>query len=331
MLGILRGNQGFEDPERWVEYGLRHAFAHVSATKLKGCPGCGAKGSHKIGQYVYFSTLLNLVGCAGCGLAYSDVRLDPAVVQRHFEKTYKDEDYFATQRKKIFDHLVSLVDQLAPRGGYVVDVGGAKGHLMALLRERRPDLHVAVSDISRTACEWVESHYGMEAICCDAATLVTGNRVFDVLVVSDTLYYEPHLRRFWENLPGVLRAGGAVVIRVPSKYRLIRVAQAVRSLTGLLRRLKPQADIRYFNPEHLYVFTRRYLERQLGRLGFASVSVGPSPMLAAGVVKRLAPVFFRLAGMLHTVSFGAIVATPSMVVVGRLSPGTGGSVRAGDE
>jgi hypothetical protein len=66
-LAILRHNLGFAEPERWVDYALGHSFTRVRASAVPDCPGCGAPPGRRLGQYVHYSTLIQLLECHACG------------------------------------------------------------------------------------------------------------------------------------------------------------------------------------------------------------------------------------------------------------------------
>jgi len=91
---ILRNNHGFFQPERWVDYAREHNFKTILAEEVSCCPDCGLQAWKKVGQYVYYSNLINLNACKNCHLLYSDTRINSQTVQDHFENTYKDEEYF---------------------------------------------------------------------------------------------------------------------------------------------------------------------------------------------------------------------------------------------
>jgi SAM-dependent methyltransferase len=316
MLEILRGNVGFDQPEAWVDFGLAHAFKVVQATRVSACPECGTVGVPELTRYVYYSTLHRLRECPKCGLIYADARIDPRLVQHHFEATYKDEEYFRRQRGAIFAQIAALVDRYAPRGGRVIDVGGAKGHLMAETRRRRPDLECTVNDLSRASCDWAAATYGFRALCGPISRLVDEPAPYDVAVMSDVLYYEPDLAGVWAALPRIVRPGGSLILRVPNKLTLMRTALHLQSMGRIARRAEPQVGVRFFNPEHLYVFSRHFLKRALANAGFGAVRALPSRLLGApglrGIVNRSA---YELARLLSVASGGAAVATPAMLIL----------------
>jgi len=83
------------------------------------------------------------------GLAYSDSRIDAEEVRTHFERSYKEENYFRRWRPRIFEQIARLVDRYGPRGGRVLDIGAATGYPVAAARRIRPDLKINFNDLSR--------------------------------------------------------------------------------------------------------------------------------------------------------------------------------------
>lgn len=316
VLEILRHNVGFTEPERWRDFAARHDFRRVKAVPVPNCPDCGGQPRETIGQYVYYSTLIHLRRCGGCGLIWADAHLASDVVASHFESAYKDRDYFRRARAAVFQQLVDAVDRAAPPGGTVLDIGGAQGDLMDMVRRRRTDLTAIVNDLSTAATRFAVEHYGLSAIPGDFLAVRERGRRFDVIVLSDVLYYEPRLAEFWRVLPELLTPNGTVVIRVPNKLHLIRAHEALERLTDR-RGERVRAEVKQFNPEHLYILDRPYLESRLKRLGFTRVACLPSPPVVDpdSLLKRaLAGAFYRAADVASRVSGGALVLTPSMVL-----------------
>jgi hypothetical protein len=70
MLGISRHNQGFDDPEAWVEYARGHEFKKVKARKRRESPNCESASFRTIGQYVYCSQLIRVNMCLASELLW---------------------------------------------------------------------------------------------------------------------------------------------------------------------------------------------------------------------------------------------------------------------
>jgi SAM-dependent methyltransferase len=313
-LDLLRANQGFAQPDRWIEYAKSHSFKRVRATKVAMCPDCEGPQATTIGQYVYYSTLISLRMCGRCRLIYSDTRIDPAIARSHFDVAYSNEQYFQIERQRIYRQIAKEVATRASAGAAILDIGGAKGHLMATVRQCRPDVEVTLNDLSREKCEWAESHYGFRTICSSAADLSQHPDRFDLITAIDVLYYEPELARFWSGVPRLLRRGGILIVRVPNREVAIRASWLL--LRARRRDASMCTEIRYFNPEHLYAFSRVYLIGRLRQLGFRSVQILPSARLGTGMLGHLHHDVARVAWLL---SAGRLVLTPGMLVIARKS------------
>lgn len=313
-LQILRHNHGFTQPERWVDVAVEYAFKPVKARAVPRCPECGGEGRDRIGRYIYFSTLIHLRRCERCELIWADAQVDPALTRAHYDPAYEDRDYFAT-RAAVFGHLVDRISRVTPRNGVVLDVGGAQGDLMHLLRERRPDITPVVHDLSPTATAYAAERFGLRTLCGDFSVLGADGVRYDTVVLSDVLYYEPDLPGFWRTLMRLVKPGGAAVIRVPNKLLLTRAAGRTGWLRALLGRRDEQ--LAGFNPEHLYILHRGYLERRLRRAGFRHVEVLPSPWRTrpSAPARFAARGLFAIAAAASRLSAGRLLLTPSMVFV----------------
>jgi len=319
VLEILRQNVGFEDPEPWVDYALRHSFKRSHATPIPICPDCGHPPVGHLGQYIYYSTLIRLLTCGSCHLIWADVHLDPSTVRTHFETAYKDRDYFRQRRSSIFRQLIRELDRLAPHGGSVLDIGGAQGDVMQLLKIERPDLTTVVHDLSESAVQFAREQFGLPTILGDISVLQNHDTRYDAVVLSDVLYYEPRIADVWRVLSRVVAPGGAVLVRVPNKLAAIRAHQVLYRLMRSIRRRNLQDSIKYFNPEHIYILSRQYLTARLLRTGFRDVRVLPSPPLApqASVAHQaITAILARASDTISVLSRGTLVLSPSMLVIG---------------
>ncbi|HYT72106.1 MAG TPA: class I SAM-dependent methyltransferase [Gemmatimonadales bacterium] len=317
LLELLRA-QGFSEPDLWLEYAQRHGFRPTRSRRLACCPDCGTESFHDIGQYVYYSTLATLRWCKRCRVAYSDTRLDPQLIRAHFESTYKDEPYFTTQRRRVFEQLARSVDRFAPEGGSVLDVGGAKGHFLAAVKRRRADLTVTLTDVSESACAWARTVYGFRAICGSVTALAALRERFDVAVLSDVIYYEPDATKLWRLLPQVVADRGAVLIRVPNTLAAIRVAQLALRTVSTRKAWARRDRVSFFNPEHLFVFSQRFLTRKLEAVGFRDVVASPAEMLLRDGASRVARLlWFWCARAAYGLTGGRVILTPSLLVSAR--------------
>jgi 2-polyprenyl-3-methyl-5-hydroxy-6-metoxy-1,4-benzoquinol methylase len=197
----------------------------------------------------------------------------------------------------------------------VLDIGGAKGHLLAALKKRRPDLHVVLNDLSKEACNYAAENFGFQTLCGDASALQASSSKYDLIIMSDVIYLEPELQKQWRGLANLLAKNGVVIIRAPNKYALIRLWQFMIRVVNGWAQPEMQDHMTFFNPEHLYVFSRRYLVTRLKELGFNQVTTIPSELLVRTQSDVWHRLYFSLCKILCTLSRGKWILTPSVLVI----------------
>lgn len=217
-LAAALSAQGFADPESWIGYARAHVFRRVPSSPVTACPGCGATASKVVGRYVFYSTHMELLACSSCALVYRSRQLADAVIEAHFRRAYVDDAYFRHARRDIFAQIARLVDRVAPLRARVLDVGGALGHLMAIVRRRRPDLRITIADVNPDACR-IAAAKGFASVNLPFGRLDPAQGRFNVVVMSDVIYYERDVGRLWTALRDLVVPGGQVIIRVPNKSR----------------------------------------------------------------------------------------------------------------
>ena len=315
MAEVLKYNKGFAHPEKWIEYAIAHEFKKTKAEKLEECPDCKGRSFRFIGQFVYYSTLVNLLECSACGLIFTDTRIASEIISAHFEQAYKDEEYFEFKRNRIFEQIVRVASEVAPQGGRVLDVGGAKGHLLAALKKSRPDLHLVLNDLSKSSCDHARLTYNLETILGGLNELEQISSRFDVIILSDVIYYEPELCRLWNALARLVSKGGTVILRVPNKTALIRFWQLlVHAITPFAKK-EMQDTIKFFNPEHLYIFSRGYLLKRLKVIGFQEIFYKPSELLVKESSVWLSALLFSVCNVIWIVSCKRLIITPSLLII----------------
>lgn len=316
MLDVLSRNAGFANPAEWLRRAAELGFEEVPASPVRACPDCGNRSSATVTRVLHYSTSIGLRRCLRCSLVFANTRLDADTTSEHFETAYKDEDYFASGREAVFEQVAGLASDACPAGGRVLDIGGAKGHLLVKLREERPDLDLVLTDVSGIACRYARERHGLFAVEGGLSAVDQLHGRFDVIVLSDVLYYEPELARLWRTIVERLEPTGTVVLRLPNHYWLTVIVEGVRAMfrTAKARRVSESAFL--FNPEHLYIFSRAYLARRLRSLGF-TVEFRPSALTRTRALRGLQDAWLRAADGIWRVSGGALTTTPSMVVVAR--------------
>jgi SAM-dependent methyltransferase len=315
-LRILNLNSGFSKPHTWIDYAISHDFKLVGSKRISSCVDCSSTDLKEVGSYIYYSSLIKLMRCGSCGLVGVDTLIDPDVLQSHFESAYKSEDYFITERKPIFDQISNLVLENCKSNSSILDVGGAKGHLLSVIREKMPEAKLTLNDLSVSACEYAEEKYKLRVISGSACGITS--EAFDAILLVDVLYYETDLNKLWSHLSHLLRPGGFCLIRLPNRHFLIRLNGLLGKLRALLRGQPGSTSIPSYNPEHLYVFSQPYLKKRLLGLGFKEVKFIPAKQLKRiGFKGILASLAWILSQVVFKVSGGNLVITPSMIVTAK--------------
>lgn len=308
-LAILRHNAGFRDAREWISLAQEHYFERVDAETIDRCPDCRARERSYFGQYIYYSCLARLWSCTNCCLIWSDLRLPETTVADHFDRTYAESPYYKNSQR-ILARLRQLVADVAPRSGTVLDIGGGLGHLLARVSWARPDLHCVHNDLSEWKCDHARQKFDLDAVAGGLERLRQLEESFDILILSDVLYYFQSLEAAWSTFDGLLSERGRLMIRVPNLTPIISALQRWYRLLSSELGFR-QTTVPFFNPEHLYLFSRRYLRGRLQALGFSQLALLPSPLRGTGFVGAG---YYQLARMPSRI-LDDFVATPSMIVL----------------
>jgi 2-polyprenyl-3-methyl-5-hydroxy-6-metoxy-1,4-benzoquinol methylase len=278
-LTILNKNYGFNQPEEWLKFASENGFKEVVFKEIKSCPYCEAKTNRKIGQFIYYSTLQSLLECSNCGLAYIDVLIDPEVRQKHFENTYKSEEYFRKQRDDIFNQTISLIKKYYNNPKSILELGGATGILGQSLVKEFPNTIVTINDISNEACISAQSK-GLKTKL-GAITSIKEMEKNSLILALDVLYYEENIKESLLAIYNNLEPDGLLILRLPNKFFLINQFNKYQKKTS--------SNILFFNPEHLYLFSQNYLLKNLKELGFKEIQFLPSVLLKKkiNIISRL--------------------------------------------
>jgi SAM-dependent methyltransferase len=238
-----------------------------------------------------------------CGLLWVDARVDAETSARHFDRAYRDDEYYRTDRAAVFSHLAAIVDRHTRRGGQVLDVGGAGGQFATVLRERRPDLAITVQDVSGAKIvEAVERGF----VGLVGTDWMSTSEQYHTIILSDSIYYEPNLPQLWAALARLRAPGGLIILRVPNRIPIVRLSSWWQRHSNDL-----PIDVRGHNPDHLVICSPRYLTGRLRAIGCTEVRVLPTPV---GEGHRV-PGLYAAARLLHRLT--SVCLTPSMVIIGR--------------
>ena len=140
----------------------------------------------------------------------------------------------------------------------------------------------------------------------------------DVVLMIDVIYYEPNISDLWSFVASLVDTQGLLILRVPNKYLPILFMEKLKRLLTNGSSHSMRTSINFFNPEHIYIFTKKYLRMRLKSLGFSSVAFFPSPSLARKEGKSyFAHAYYYAARTLERLSLGVLTVSASLVVVAK--------------
>ena len=199
--------------------------------------------------------------CTGCGLVFNSPRLAPPALAELYRRNYYFFDrYPAGELSRIVRAYLRTVALLpGTSGGTLLEVGSAKGYMLALLRGL--GWQVTGVELAEEAAAYARRVFGVEVF---SGTLErfrrTANRQYDVVLVQDVLEHVPEPGEFLRDLHASLKPGGRLVIDTPN------VGARNVELLG--------SRWRGFNPFHIYLYDRVSLERVLTGAGFSVRTIG---------------------------------------------------------
>lgn len=198
--------------------------------------------------------------CSGCGLVFNAPRLAPEALSRLYGPDY----YFfhRSARREVARVLQTYLRTLAHlpiSGGTLLEVGSAKGYLLALLRGLGWD--VTGVELADSAAAYSREEFGLEVVSGTVEEFRDRNsRTFDVVLALDVVEHVPDQPAFWQALHDLTRPGSWLVLDTPN------VGGRNVPIVG--------DRWRGFNPFHIYLFDTETLRRSVTRAGFTVELMG---------------------------------------------------------
>jgi 2-polyprenyl-3-methyl-5-hydroxy-6-metoxy-1,4-benzoquinol methylase len=198
--------------------------------------------------------------CSGCGLVFNSPRLSP----ERLADLYRSNYYFfarpaGLELERIGGAYLRTMSHLPVAGPRLLEVGSAKGYMLALLR--RLGWRVTGVEIAGSAAEHSRRVFGVDVFTGTLEEFRRGSsRTFDVVLAQDVIEHVPDPRGFLRALYESVAPGGRVIIDTPNV--------GGRSVSVVGERW------RGFNPFHIYLFDRDTLTQAVSNAGFRVEIVG---------------------------------------------------------
>lgn len=261
------------------------------------CIVCGGASSRALHTLRYpdegYPGLFAMRECSGCGLLFNSPRLRDEQIEALYDGGYyvfREPEHEALHRvARLAAQTVGVAQQFSD-ARELLEVGCAKGYLLALLRARGwtvrgVELSAEAAEFARTRFE-LPVHAGSLRSWLDAPAF----RPAPMVLSTDVIEHVIDPLDFLLALHRATAPGGWLVIGTPnadSDHRRVLGAQWIG-----------------FNPFHIYLFTRATLAPLLQRAGFELVQAytytngEPPPPLPAGGVRPALREALRASGVL---------------------------------
>lgn len=253
---------------------VAHLLLPVSYERLESCPICG-KPEFKNKLIVEDKSVSHesfaIVQCAGCGFQFTNPRPGPAEIGRYYEsddyvshnsgaaglvnQAYKVARFFTMRRK------VSLLNQLAPRRGQLLDYGCGTGHFLAAAQSA--GWQVAGLEPNARARAEASQRLGQPVGQESLASFAPGT--FEAVTLWHVLEHVHALNATLAQLTALLRPDGVLLIAVPNVESLD--AQHYRELWAA-----------YDVPRHLYHFAPKPMTQLLKKHKLVLRDTLPMPL-----------------------------------------------------
>lgn len=231
--------------------------------------------------------------CDGCGLLFNSPRLSDTEIEALYGGNYyvfQEREADAVARvSRLLSQTMGVASQLVDARD-MLEVGCAKGYLLAMLRAR--GWQVRGVELSSDAAAFARTRFNLDVF---AGTVEAWLRSADfrpapLVLSTDVIEHVTDPAAFLDALFGAVQPGGWMVLGTPNADSDQRSAMGARWLG--------------FNPFHIWLFSRANLTRLIERAGFEVVEAytysngDPQQPRAADGVRDTVREFLRSSGLL---------------------------------
>lgn len=237
------------------------------------CCVCGFSESEPLYEILYpqhnYPGKFVLRRYKSCGLIFNSPRLNNGALRNLYNENYyffqrKDSAEFE-RIKEVYLRTVALVEKDV-RDKRVLEVGSAKGYLLALLKKL--GWEVVGVEISSSAVNYAREKFGLQVFntTLEEYVLSYPHVSYPLVLAIDLIEHVPNPRSFVEALAKKVEQNGFLVVDTPNgdAYNIFLAREKWKG----------------FNPFHIYIFNLSSLTKLLDEHGFKVVnafSYGNSP------------------------------------------------------
>jgi SAM-dependent methyltransferase len=234
--------------------------------------------------------------CDGCDLLFNSPRLSDTEIEALYGGSYyvfqEREADAITRVSQLLSQTLGVASQHVDARD-VLEVGCAKGYLLALLKAR--GWRVRGVELSADAAAFARARFGLDVFTGTVEAWLHSSefRPAPLVLSTDVVEHVTDLVAFLAALHAAVQPGGWLVLSTPNADSDQRAAMGARWLG--------------FNPFHIWLFSRANLSRLIEKAGFDVVEAytytngDPQPPRAADGLRDAAREMLRASGLLGKV------------------------------
>ncbi len=234
----------------------------MKITVNKPCFVCGSTNSQLLFETEYpkynYPGKFAIRKCNKCGLLFNSPRLNDKELSNLYNRNYyffnRDDSVEFQRISNLYLRTVALIqDKTVERR--VVEIGSAKGYLLALLKHL--GWSVQGIEISTEASEYALSRFGVPTFTGTIEDYSNSNHKdgFPVVLAIDVIEHVPNPIEFLNSVDNILRSKGVLIIDTPNGK-----SQNIEHLNSKWKG---------FNPFHINYFSSQNLQSLLTNMGYS--------------------------------------------------------------
>ncbi len=284
------------------------------------CILCNSGEATYLADYSYHGERLSIVECKKCGLIYTNPRLTKEREIELFQDSYfnlADEEAWGVNRLPNYRALLDKLEKFH-RPGRLLDMGCGFGHFLKFARVRGWECYGV--EPSKAACDYARNNLDFNVIQGELREGSFSTNFFDAVVLWDVLYLFSDPVSELNKINRIMKEGGVLGIRiVTNKGPFMKLFLVLSNLHFVKR--KSSSYYPFWNPDWLYNFSRKNLNRLLKNSGFNIVHIynavqvkRPNLSCRARFLRKLYSLFSNL---IFCVSFGRAALGPALTIVAK--------------
>jgi|GEM_PF-6616002 len=209
-------------------------------------------------------------------------------------------------RSRAFRNIFRTLRELGFSRGLLLDVGSAFGHFLNMARSQ--GYSVSGVEPSPSARRLAYDKFGIDSV--SDIKDIKAEKLFDVIVCLETLYYIPDIRQMLREIRDRLSPGGCFVLKMrANRTGLFRFFSLLSHLRGVLMVVDPGTRLYNYSLRAYHLFMTKNIKLLITSAGFEIIKVVnekqalTSSLTATNIIKRIR---IGLTVLVNSLSLGKI-------------------------